>query len=59
MINVLQAHLAEHGPIAHKGIGDVQELGRIIEAAKTDVGAGRSNDGFSTALTEVIEPRVH
>ncbi len=37
MINALRAHLAEHGLIAAKGIGNVQELRRIIETAETDI----------------------
>lgn len=37
MINVLRAHLVEHGVIATKGITNVQELGRIIETAETGI----------------------
>jgi transposase len=37
MVNALRAHLAEHGLIAAKGIGNVQELRRIIETAETGI----------------------
>jgi len=37
MVNALRAHLAEHGLIAAKGIGNVQELRRIVETAETGI----------------------
>jgi len=37
MVNALRAHLAEHGLIAAKGIGNVQELSRIIETAESRI----------------------
>jgi transposase len=37
MVNALRAHLAEHGLIAAKGIGAVQELRRIIETAESRI----------------------
>jgi transposase len=37
MVNALRAHLAEHGVIAPKGLASVSELGRIVEAAETEI----------------------
>lgn len=37
MVNALRAQLAEHGLIAAKGLGNVQELRRIIETAEIGI----------------------
>lgn len=37
MVSALRAHLAEHGVIAPKGLANVSELGRLVEAAETEL----------------------
>lgn len=37
MVSALRAHLAEHGVIAPKGLANVSELGRVVEAAETEL----------------------